>query len=166
MLQLILGVVTFFLCMHGLMYGYMNPTGMLTAMMITLACYLPHELAHMSFGGTYKFSPVLAIMSILCSFLGIPFVAVGYVDYKTAENMVAKASAGVIANIIIAMSSLITSVYDSRVQILVYPSLIFAWSNMLPVEPLDGAILFQKSKMGWSIAFGILTLVVLCLKLR
>jgi len=164
MLQLMIGVMAFFLCIHSLMYGYMNSAGLLTSFAITVFCYLPHELAHISFGGRYRISPFWTVLSLLATYFRFPFILVGYVEFKDTTNIVAKASAGIIANIIIAIASLMTSFFYPSTAILVYPSLVFAWSNSLPLMPLDGSYIFEKSRAGWSLMFLILTLSIVLLR--
>jgi len=163
-MQILFGLIGFFLCIHSLLFGYLNPAGLLTSLLITLACYLPHELGHVSLGGKYKISPFWTVLSLLLTYFKIPFILIGYVEFESEKNLVAKASAGIIANIIIAFVSSLTSLLYPSVLILVYPSLIFAWSNALPLMPLDGYYIFRKSRWGWFALFLMLTLSIALLK--
>jgi Zn-dependent protease len=154
-MQLLLGIAAFTLCIHSLLYGYLSPEGWITSLFLALVVYLPHELGHISMGGKYKIEPIFMALSMLLTYLRLPFILVGYVDYPSEENILKKASAGIIANICIALAGIFT------MPIVVYPSLVFAFSNLYPFFPLDGYYIWKKSKAGWAILMFILLILVL-----
>jgi Zn-dependent protease len=147
-MELLVGILAFFLCIHGLLFGMLSSEGLLTSLFLTLICYLPHELAHMSQGGKYRLSPIMTVISLIASYFRLPFIAIGYVEFTTEENMLRKATAGIAMNILIAIAGLLLNF-----PIVVKPSIIFACSNAFPLYPLDGYIIFQKSKIGWVLMF-------------
>jgi Zn-dependent protease len=150
MRSLILGVLAFFLCIHGLLFGFFNEQGILTSLFLTALVFLPHELGHMAVGrGNFVFSPLLAVMSLLTSYMRIPFVLVGYTEVKNLKGVVA----GPLANIILAFLAEIFSVWDNSLSILVFPNVYYAVSNLLPFPPLDGGTIVREKPVLWLLMF-------------
>jgi len=70
---LLLGMLFSFVCLHGLLFGMFSEEGLVTSAFITAMVFLPHELAHIAVGrGKYVFSPLLSILSLLCTYLNFP----------------------------------------------------------------------------------------------
>jgi len=149
MLELIVGGAAYFLAIHSLLFGFKSPSGIITSLFLTLLVYLPHEMGHMIHGGKYRIYPIGIVVSLLATYLRIPFILVGYVDTKREID----ALTGPLMNLAIALSGLIVSQFYPNAIVVVYPSVVFALSNLLPIPPLDGYAIFRWKKSVWAILF-------------
>jgi len=157
---LLLGMLFSFVCLHGLLFGMFSEEGLVTSAFITAMVFLPHELAHIAVGrGKYVFSPLLSILSLLCTYLKFPFILTGYAEVDSLKGVVA----GPLANIVMALSALIVSYWDRSVFILVYPNVWYAVSNLLPFPPLDGAKIAKERPYLW-LAMFLPTLIIYIMK--
>lgn len=146
----ILGALAYFLCFHSLAFGLTAEEGIATSLFVTLLVFLPHELGHVIVGrGQFRFNPVFTLLSMILTYFKIPFILVGYSDVRSTKAVLA----GPLANIIMALFALFLASWDSKMMILVYPNIYYATTNLLPLPPLDGAIICREKPLFWLLLF-------------
>ncbi len=137
--------------------------------------FIPHELMHkftaMKYGAwaqyeMWKKGLMFALFFALA--FGFIFAAPGavmiYTHYRDQQGMVHNvrltkrqngfiASAGVVANLVIAGAFIILAPENAIAQSIIYINLILAMFNLLPIPPLDGSKVIWWSIPVWAILF-------------
>jgi len=134
--------------------------------------FLLHELAHRFVGlrkgflARFKLNPIGAIITAVSIFLPIKFVAPGAVvirGFSNLKDLCMIALAGPLANIVLALGILSSSIILSGYSFMVVQGLrtlgllnaYIALFNLIPFGPLDGLKIFSYSKAYWIILFGL-----------
>lgn len=151
-----------------------NIFSLISALLVTLVAYLPHELAHKfvaehyGCSARYVLSPwglVLTLLSVLPVF-PIRFIMPGYVLVESwglsAKSLGVISAAGPLVNIASAAVLLVLAPSWPITRTLVYANALIAVFNLIPLGDLDGRKIAGWSLPAWLVmfAFSILLFVI------